>query len=278
MTEDVISHFRLDNKSTIVTGSLGLIGSEVADALAQSGSNIGLLDNGNHDKIIAQAHKLEEIYDIEAVPLKVDITDAASVDNALDALENQLSPPDVLIHLAALNPTAATKKSKSWNDLISFEMKDWKHTLDVNLTGTFVICQKITERMIKNGGGHIILVASTYSLVGPNPGLYRGVSGGGRTKTKPPDYVATKSAIPNFTKYLATSFATDGIRANCVVPHGVDDGTHDQEFLSQFANLSPLGRMCDVKELRGPFIFLASDASSYMTGSTLVVDGGWTAW
>lgn len=94
---------------------------------------------------------------------------------------------------------------------------------------------------------------------------------------KPIDYVGTKSMIPNFTRYLATLYARDGIRCNAIVPHGVDN-RHPQEFRDNFERLSPLGRMCDVKELRGPFVFLASDASSYMTGSTLVVDGGWTAW
>jgi NAD(P)-dependent dehydrogenase (short-subunit alcohol dehydrogenase family) len=130
--------------------------------------------------------------------------------------------------------------------------------------------------MLAQRAGNIINVASTYSLVAPNQGLYR-YPGESRQTYKPVDYVGTKSRVPNFTRYLATLYGRDGIRANCIVPHGVFNA-HPQKFLDNFARLSPMGRMCRPEELRGPFVFLASEASSYMTGATVVVDGGWTAW
>ena len=118
-------------------------------------------------------------------------------------------------------------------------------------------------------------MASTYSLVSPNQKLYD--FGDGAIQYKPVDYIVTKSFIPNFTKYLATFYAADKIRCNAIAPHGIFND-HDEKFLQNFAALSPIGRMADKKEMTGPFTFLASDASSYMTGTTLVVDGGWTAW
>ena len=129
--------------------------------------------------------------------------------------------------------------------------------------------------MLKQGYGNIINVASTYSLVSPNQKLYD--FGDGTIQYKPVDYIVTKSFIPNFTKYLATFYASDNIRCNAIAPHGIFND-HDEKFLQNFAALSPIGRMADKKEMTGPFTFLASDASSYMTGTTLVVDGGWTAW
>ena len=134
--------------------------------------------------------------------------------------------------------------------------------------------------MLTQRAGNIINnVASTYSLVGPNQDLYR-YPGEASQTYKPVDYVGTKSMVPNFTRYLATLYGRDGIRANCIVPHGVFNA-HPQKFQDNFARLSPLGRMRRLEELRGPFVFLASDASSYMTGAAVVVDGGgrgWTAW
>ncbi len=129
--------------------------------------------------------------------------------------------------------------------------------------------------MLQQKAGNIINVASTYSLVAPNQSLYD--FGDGDFSYKPVDYVLSKSFIPNFTRYLATLYAKENIRCNAIVPHGIEQG-HDQKFIHNFSKLSPLGRMCDKDELTGPFTFLASDASSYMTGSLLVVDGGWTAW
>ena len=144
------------------------------------------------------------------------------------------------------------------------------------MTGLLRITQAAVRLMLAQGQGNIINVASTYSLVAPNQALYRYPDQEGQMY-KPVDYVGTKSFVPNFSRYLATLYAGDGIRANTIVPHGVDN-EHDDAFERNFARYSPSGRMCNVSELRGPFVFLASEASSYMTGSTLVIDGGWTSW
>jgi len=129
--------------------------------------------------------------------------------------------------------------------------------------------------MLKQGHGNIINVASTYSVVAPNQNLYD--FGEGIKNFKPIDYIASKSFIPNFTRYVATFYSKENIRCNAIVPHGILNN-HEESFLVNFSKMSPLGRMCNREELDGPFTFLASDASSYMTGSVLMVDGGWTAW
>lgn len=271
--------FDLEGTTALVTGSLGMIGREVADALAQSGSDLGLLDSADPKRLEDQAGALEDQHDIEALDLPADVTDADGISTALDRLEAVLGPPDVLVHLAAIDAKADEGSMDAWGDLRSFPQEAWDASVDVNLTGTFLLTREVVNRMVDAGGGHVILVGSTYSLVAPNPALYNDDTEDRPVpKTKPPDYVATKSAIPNLTRYIATSFAEANVRANCIVPHGVDDGGHDEAFRGRFAELSPLGRMCDPEELRGPFVFLASDASSYMTGSVLKVDGGWTAW
>ena len=125
------------------------------------------------------------------------------------------------------------------------------------------------------GSGNIINVASTYSVVAPNQNLYD--FGEGIQNFKPIDYIASKSFIPNFTRYIATFYAVNNIRCNAIVPHGIYNN-HPEEFLINFSKMSPLGRMCNREELEGPFLFLASNASSYMTGQNLIIDGGWTAW
>lgn len=278
MTTSYDNLFDLTGTTTLLTGSLGLIGSEVADALARAGSDLGLLDNGDSERLQAQADDLMNRHKIDAVDLPADITQLSSVTDALDRLNSEISCPDVLIHLAASDAKADKCKMDSWGDLRTFPVDTWEDSVEVNLTGTFLVTREVIDRMVEIGGGNVVLVGSTYSLVGPNPDLYSDDrKGQAVSKTKPPDYVATKSAIPNFTRYIATSYADAGIRANCIVPHGVDDGDHDSCFLERFAELSPMGRMCRPEELRGPFIFLASEASSYMTGSSLTIDGGWTA-
>jgi NAD(P)-dependent dehydrogenase (short-subunit alcohol dehydrogenase family) len=143
------------------------------------------------------------------------------------------------------------------------------------MIGTIQMTQEICKQMLKQGFGNIINVGSVYSMIAPNQNLYN--FGSDKKMFKPVDYVASKSYIPNFTRYIATFYGKNNIRCNAIAPHGVYDG-HDEQFVKNFSELSPIGRMCNREELDGPFIFLASDSSSYLTGTTIVLDGGWTAW
>lgn len=274
------SLFTLKGKNILVTGAAGLIGHEVCLAYVEQGARVMLTDLDPHGKLKQQALALAKKFPKAPTPLAL-AADVTS-DESVAALFAQLSRAtkgrlDVLVNLAAIDAkfdaqAALLEPSRFEN----FPIAQWEKSAAVNCTGLLRVTQAAVRLMLPRQAGNIINVASTYSLVAPNQDLYR-FPGESHQKFKPVDYVGTKSMVPNFTRYLATLYARDGIRANCIAPHGVDNN-HPKKFRDNFARLSPLGRLCAPAELHGPFVFLAADASSYMTGSTLVVDGGWTAW
>lgn len=272
-----MKEFSLDGKTVVVTGGYGLIGKEVCDALACAQASLVIIDIVSEDKLLNFSNELSGTHGVETISFQVDIICVESVNKMISSTLEKFGKIDVLINLAAID--AKFDKNIDQVPKTSFEhfpLDVWKKSIDTNITGTFVITQAVVREMIKKEKGNIINVASTYSLVAPNQNLYR-FDEQEQQVFKPVDYVVSKSIIPNFSRYLATFYGKQRIRANTIVPHGVFNN-HPQEFVNNFNKYTPLERMCDVKELRGPFVFLASDASSYMTGSTLVVDGGWTAW
>lgn len=273
----------MNNKNTIsvkdkvilITGANGLIGKEISFTLLNNYAKVILADISTSN--FPETKKdLDRICDEGDYLLQeLDITDLISISNSIKSVIDKFGRIDVLINNAAID----AKFDNSNTDNIRFEnypLDLLKKSIEVNLFGTIQITQQICKQMLKQGFGNIINIASTYSLVAPNQTLYNFVEEKG-TQYKPVDYVATKSVIPNFTKYIATLYAKEGIRCNAIVPHGIYNN-HDLEFQEKFSKLSPIGRMCDKSELNGVFLLLCSDASSYMTGSTIVIDGGWTAW
>lgn len=271
--------FRLDGKIVLVTGAAGLIGTEICRAIVDYGGQLVMTDCVAPVALETQASRLRERCDGGCVlPVHADITSDASVGTLFARLLERKGRLDVLINLAGRDAKfdGAADESRASARFETFPLDAWQASVDVNCTGLVRVTQHAISAMLPRRSGTIVHVASTYSLVAPNHALYA-VEGQTQPRYKPVDYVGTKSMVPNFTRYIATTYAGEGIRCNAIVPHGVANG-HPSDFTERFAALSPMGRMCDVRELRGPFVFLASDASSYMTGSTLVVDGGWTAW
>jgi NAD(P)-dependent dehydrogenase (short-subunit alcohol dehydrogenase family) len=230
------------------------------------------------DELVAAAGALSVRHcGTPALGVRLDVTSSDSVDAAFAAVDERFGRLDVLVNNAAID--AKFDRGSGDIDASRFEnypLELWERSVGVNLTGLLRVTQGALGPMLRAGRGNIINVTSTYGLVSPNQGLYDFGESGGQS-FKPVDYVGTKSAIPNLTRYLATLYAGQGIRCNAVAPHGIDNG-HAAPFRENFARISPAGRLCDVRELRGPFVFLASDASSYMNGAVLVLDGGWTAW
>ena len=265
------------DKVILITGAFGLIGKEISCAYLQGES-----------KAIVAGHKFSEIDAIKKefgkqfsednfLVCALDVTDAQSIESCLAAALKKFGKIDVLVNNAAID---AKFDQKNKEKIFSGRFEEYpleliRNSVEVNMLGMIQVTQAVCRQMLQQKQGTIINVASSYSLVAPNQQLYD--FGEGTQTFKPVDYVATKSFIPNFTRYLATLYARDNIRCNAIAPHGIFNG-HDEKFLNNFSRLSPLGRMCEKSEINGAFLFLASDASSYITGTTLVLDGGWTAW
>jgi NAD(P)-dependent dehydrogenase (short-subunit alcohol dehydrogenase family) len=267
----------VEGKVILLTGAFGLIGKEISRSFLEQGAKVILADINEQAQAAIKADLLKHFTDEQFLISTLDITNDASIENCLNKVLDKYGRVDVLINNAAIDAKFDKHHSSAVNNsrFENYPIELLRKSVDVNLIGTVQITQAVCRIMMRQKSGNIINVASTYSLVAPNQELYN--FGEEEIKYKPIDYIATKSFVPNYTRYLATFYAKENIRCNAIVPHGIYN-EHEEKFTNNFAKYSPLGRMCDKSELRGPFTFLASDASSYMTGSVLVVDGGWTAW
>ena len=259
--------FDLNGKVIIITGSSGMLGTQYAYALSECGANVVLADiDISRSKIIEK--QIKKSFLTDPMTIQLDLTNKESILSMTSTILKKYSKIDVLINNAAYQGNSKIRSSGFEN----LELETWNQAIDVNLTGVFLCCQSIGKQMIKQKSGNIINIASTYGLVGPDQRIY-GKSG----QNSAIFYAATKSAILNLTRYLATYWEGKGIRVNTFSPGGVENN-QDPNFIKRYSKKTPLGRMAKKDEYVGSIIFLASDASSYMTGSNLIVDGGWTAW
>ncbi len=264
--------FSLENKTAVVTGALGLIGKEHCRALSEAGANVVAADL-DEQKCIEFARTLPT----ESIGLPLDVTDPESVKSLRDNILEKFKHIDILVNNAAINdmfedPKAASEQSKFEN----YPLELWQKSVDVNLTGVFLSSQILGSVMAAQKSGSIINIASTYGITAPDQSLYK-KSDGSQSFHKPPAYSATKGAVIMFTKYLAAYWGKDGVRVNTLTPGGVFNN-QDEFFVENYSAKTPLGRMANPTDYRGALIFLAGDASAYMTGANLIVDGGWTCW
>ncbi|MCL4548812.1 MAG: SDR family oxidoreductase [Bacteroidetes bacterium] len=264
--------FSLKNKTAIVTGALGLIGKEHCRALSEAGANVVVADINEKDCV-----KFAKTLQTESIALALDVTNPNSIKKLRDSVIAKFGHIDVLVNNAAINdmfenPKAASEQSKFEN----YPLELWQRSVDVNLTGVFLCSQILGTIMAKQKSGSIINIASTYGITAPDQSLYI-KEDGSQSFYKPPAYSATKGAVIMFTKYLAAYWGKDGVRVNTLTPGGVEN-SQDEFFVKKYSEKTPLGRMANPTDYKGALIFLASDASSYMTGANLVVDGGWTSW
>jgi 2-deoxy-D-gluconate 3-dehydrogenase len=271
--------FNLTGRSAIVTGGAGLLGAQFCRTLTQAGAQVVVADV---NRLAGEqlAHSLTHD-GYPAIAVQTDVTDPESVQGMVAAAIQAFGRLDILVNSAALDPkfdpqqvtnTAAHPGSGAFE---SFPLPAWEQALAVNLTGAFLCCQAGVWPMLEQGGGVIINLSSIYGLAGPDQRLYQ--SPGQAPKYKPVYYSVTKAGILGLTRYLATYYAGRNIRVNALSPGGVYNG-HDDAFVQAYSARAVLGRMAEVDEMNGALLFLASDASAYMTGSNLIVDGGWTAW
>jgi NAD(P)-dependent dehydrogenase (short-subunit alcohol dehydrogenase family) len=268
MTMRLKEAFSLSGRTAIVTGAAGILGPQFASALAEMGARVALVDV-DRDRGQAAAETVARDFATETRAIAADVRDEAAVADAVRQVVAAWGTVDVLVS------GAAAKSSGYFQPLFEYDLRDWNDVMAVNLTGAMLFAKHVGPVMVARGRGSIINIASIYGVVGPDPALYEGSSYQGRSINTPPVYAASKGAIVNFTRYLATTLAPH-VRANCISPGGVFSGQNDA-FVERYAARTPMGRMARPEELRGVVAFLASDASSYVTGQNLVVDGGWTA-
>ncbi|MBU3741498.1 MAG: SDR family oxidoreductase [Candidatus Kapabacteria bacterium] len=262
----------LRGRIAVVTGAAGLIGKAHCEALAEAGATVIACDLDG-DAADAVAKHLEG----DHVGMAIDITNAASIKQVSDETHDCFGRVDILVNNAAMNdmvehPTLAAELSR----FERYPVDMWRRVIDVNVTGMFLCCQIIGSTMAERGKGSIINVASTYGIVAPDQSLYKAPDGTQRFY-KSAAYPVSKAAVIMLTKYLATYWGDRSVRVNTLSPGGVENG-QDPHFIQQYVRKTPLGRMANSTDYQGALLYLASDASAYMTGHNLVVDGGWTAW
>jgi NAD(P)-dependent dehydrogenase (short-subunit alcohol dehydrogenase family) len=266
--------FDLKGRNIVITGASGLLGSQYANILSSAGANIILLDV---DTIKNEKLKsaLIKKYKNKIGAYTLDISNQTEVNKISKKVIKDFKKIDGLINNAAYTSKGAKEKSdNAFGSFENFPIDIWQKSLDINLSGVFFCSQAFGKIMVKQGKGVIVNIASTYGLVGADQRIY-GKSG----LNLPISYAATKGAIVNFTRYLAAYWHGKNIRVNTLSPGGVMDKTYQNEsFIKKYSEKTILGRMANKEEYNGAMLFLISDASSYMTGANLVVDGGWTAW
>jgi NAD(P)-dependent dehydrogenase (short-subunit alcohol dehydrogenase family) len=249
--------FSCKNKVALITGGAGLIGHEIAKGLLSFGAKVYIGDR-NEKTLVPDETGIRFV--------QLDITDENSIRNAADKVVQQEGHIDVLVN-------SAYPRTADWGakfEQIPFQ--SWSENVNTHLGGYVLACRVIAEQMKKTDGGSIINLASIYGSVGPDFSIYEGTS-----MTMPAAYSAIKGGIIAFSKYLATYYAASKIRVNSLSPGGILDN-QPAAFVEKYSQKTPLGRMAQPSEIVGGAIYLASDASSYVTGHDLIIDGGWTAW
>ncbi|HBN5448387.1 TPA: SDR family oxidoreductase [Klebsiella oxytoca] len=270
--------FSVKDKVIIVTGGLGQLGAQYVKTLHDRGAKVAALatrvDAARVDLVLGAIKDSDRLLCAE-----VNITDKASINRVLDSIEAKWGVPDGLVNNAGVDtqPSAPPEVSGPFEE---FPEEVFREVVEVNLVGTFLMTQQVGKRMKQAGkGGSIINVGSIYGVVSPVQDIYSyKKEDTGIPFVKPVAYSAAKSGLYNFTRYCATYWGRDGIRVNTLTLSGVERSDQDPRFQKNYTNRIPIGRMAKAHEYNGAVVFLLSDASVYMTGSNVVVDGGWTAW
>lgn len=259
--------FSLHGRTVLITGGAGILGTRITEALLRHGAKVAVVDAD--DSRLATIRRTHP--DSAMRTFNADITQRASLEALRAEVESTLGPVDVLLN------NAAAKSPNFFEPFASFPVEDWDQVLRVNLTGAMLACQVFGTPMAERGRGSIVNTLSVYGIVAPDQRIYEGSMYEGRAINTPAVYSASKAGLWGLTQYLASYWGARGVRVNAVTPGGVFSGQNDT-FQQRYGARVPLGRMARSDELTGAFVFLASDASTYVTGHNLMVDGGLTVW
>lgn len=281
--QHIFNKFSLTGLSAIVTGGAGLLGAEFCRTLAEAGAQVTIADLN----IRAAQHLADTLSGkgFQVIPVQTDATQPESVREMVSRTVDEFGGVNILVNSAAMDPkfdqqqtsikkepTAAEKMTTSFEE---YPLEFWRTAIEVNLTSAFICCQEVVKHMLVQGSGVIINISSIYGIAGPDQRIYK--TPDSPPQYKPAYYSVTKAGILGLTRYLAAYYAGKNIRVNALSPGGVFND-HEDSFVQAYSARTILGRMAAMDEMNGALLFLASDASKYMTGANLVVDGGWTAW
>ena len=273
----IFDKFSLKGKVAVVTGGGGQLGTEFSRTFGEAGASVVVAD-----LLMDHANKTSKLLsDLNYVnfAFQLDVTSVESTRELVAETLKRFGRLDILVNCAALDPKFdpdAASKGIAPGAFEDYPLEQWNAALDVNLTGIFLMTQACVAPMIAQGKkGSIINICSTYGLNGPDQRIY--IKDGKRVAFKPVYYTTTKAGVMGFTKYLSAYYAGTEIRVNALTPGGVFNN-HEEYFVKNYSAKTILGRMAKKDEMNGALLFLASDASSYMTGNNVIVDGGWTAW
>jgi len=274
-----LPNFDLNGKWALITGGAGFLGKEHAIALLEVGANIVLWDINKENLIKVGNNLTRDFSEKSIITSVVDISKEAEVNNACKELESQGITISILINNASINPKYSSENNKTvFSRVENLSLDDWNHQISVGLTGAFICSKFFGAKMSANKSGVILNISSDLSVIAPDQRLYK-VSGVEENSqpVKPITYSVIKSGLVGMTKYLAIYWSENGVRVNALSPGGVYEDQSD-EFVNKISNLIPLGRMAKSGEYRSAVQFLCSDASLYMTGQNIIMDGGRSVW
>ena len=263
--------FDVSSEIVVITGVSGQLGISYARAFLDRGAKVAGIDLQD----VSNNHDFSRLYSDQYLFVEGDVTNKKSLEHCLDSINDVFGAPSVLVNNAGIDspPDSSNEDSISYEN---YPEASWDKVIDVNLKGVHLCCQVFGSSMAKIKKGSIINVASTYGIVSPDQSIYDYRRKQGEVFYKPVAYSASKSGILNLTRYLAVYWSKQNVRVNTLTIAGVFNN-QEQEFLDAYCNRIPIGRMARDNEYNGAILFLASNASNYMTGSNLVIDGGWTA-
>ena len=263
----------LNNKNIVITGGLGILGKSLTKQLVSLGANVIILDI-QEKKQVKKINEYEKFKD-KIFYFKCNTSKKKSIENVKIKIINKFKYINVLINAASITDAVEKKNNFNSTKFENFSFESWKNSILNNLNSLFLCSQIFGKELIKNQKSTIINIGSIYGIVGPDQSIYKNKNIK-KTFYKSPSYPTTKGAVISFTRYLASYWGHKGLRVNTVSPGGIYNN-QNKNFLKKYSNKTLLNRMADREEVSSVIVFLCSDKSSYITGSNIVVDGGWTA-